>query len=376
MAGVDSKRERILRIEQYEQALDFAQRQVLKLTNDHPNLRPCYTEQGKWDHQGDSWTNWCDGFPAGMMWLFYEMTKDDLWKDKAVNYSKLIIGREYDRDVHDLGFLFWSSWKRWFDLTGDNEIKEVVLQAGRTQALRYQKGGKYLASFIGQNSTFIDIMMNIGIIFYAAAEDGDQDLRDIALQHCMTTRKYLVRGDGSTAHEGIFSDEGEFLREGTHQGWRPDSSWARGQAWAIYGFGTAYSFANHEALLTTAEQCADFYIERTPGPGVPPNDWDEPSPTNLHESSAAAIAAGGFWRLARLTQSQSKTDSYREIAFRIMDALTGTAFLAIDNPDWEGILMHGTYHENNGLGVDESVMWGEYFFVETLSEMLKELRVS
>ncbi len=109
-----------------------------------------------------------------------------------------------------------------------------------------------------------------------------------------------MRGDGSTAHEGIFdTTTGEFLRQSTHQGWRGDSSWARGQAWALYGFGTAYGFTRDERFLHTAEACADFYIERTPAHGVPPNDWDEPDPALPYESSAAAIAASGMLDLAR-----------------------------------------------------------------------------
>ena len=47
-------------------------------------------------------------------------------------------------------------------------------------------------------------MMNVGIIAVAGLETGDHGLVDIAEQHCETTRKYLVRGDGSASHEGIF----------------------------------------------------------------------------------------------------------------------------------------------------------------------------
>ena len=160
-----------------------------------------------------------------------------------------------------------------------------------------QRSGKH--SFVADESLFIDIMMNVGVIFYAAEQTGDAELLRIAMQHCLTTRRTLVRGDGSTAHEGIFdTTTGEFLRQSTHQGWRSDSAWARGQAWALYGFGTAYGFTRDERFLHTAEACADFYIEHTPDHGVPPNDWDEPDPALPYESSAAAIAASGMLDLA------------------------------------------------------------------------------
>ena len=111
-------------------------------------------------------------------------------------------------------------------------------------------------------------MMNVGIIFYAARETGDRRLRDIAMRHSLTTRRVLVRGDGSTAHEGVFdTDTGEFLRQTTHQGYRGDSCWSRGLAWAMYGFTTCYEYSRDPHFLETAQACADYYITHTPADG-------------------------------------------------------------------------------------------------------------
>jgi unsaturated chondroitin disaccharide hydrolase len=143
-------------------------------------------------------------------------------------------------------------------------------------------------------------------------------------------------------------------------------------AWALYGFGTAYAFARDARFLQTAEACANFYIERTPASGVPPNDWDEPNPRMPFESSAAAIAASGIWNLAKLTRDPARARWYHDYALKIMDTLTEPEFLAIETSGWEGILKHGMYHQRKGLGVDESVMWGEYFFLEALAGVSHE----
>jgi unsaturated chondroitin disaccharide hydrolase len=353
-----------------DRAFEFASKQLRHLIETYPDYFPMYTVRGKWKHGGEAWTNWCEGFLGGQLWLMYQHTSDPYWREKAEHYSRLIEHRKDDRDVHDLGFLFWSTWKRWYDLTGDPAINQVVIHAGRTLSLRFKEKGQYLRSFVSNESLFIDIMMNVGIIFYAAQQTKDPDLLRKATLHCLTTRKCLVRGDGSTAHEGIFNTEtGEFLRQSTHQGWRNDSSWARGLTWALYGFGTAYSFTRDARLLQTAEACANYYIEHTPAHGVPPNDWDEPHPAAPFESSAAAIAASGFLNLARLTGDAARARFYHDYAVRILDTLTGPEFLAIETPGWEGILKHGMYHQRKGLGVDESVMWGEYFFLEALSQL-------
>lgn len=357
----------------YHQAFEFAARQLRHLVEAYPDYFPMYTSSGKWLHGGEAWTNWCEGFLGGQLWLLYRYTDDHWWREKAEHYCRLIEHRQTDRAVHDLGFLFWPTWKRWYDLTGEPKINDVVVEAGRTLALRFREKGGYLCSFVAEHSLFIDIMMNVGIVFYAAQQTQDERLWHIARQHCLTTRRYLVRGDGSTAHEGIFDPQtGQFLRQSTHQGWRDDSAWARGLAWALYGFGTAYSFTREARFLQTAESCANFYIERTPAHGVPPNDWDEPNPAQPYESSAAAITASGLWNLAKLTGDQARAILYRQYALRILETLTGPEFLAVDTTGWEGILKHGIYHQRKGLGVDESVMWGDYFFLEAVSKVIND----
>lgn len=352
---------------QIDHFFNFAGVQLRRLIEKHPDSFPMYTTSGKWNFGGESWTNWCEGFLGGQLWLLYLRSGDTYWRGKAEHYSRLIEPRKSDRSVHDLGFLFWPTWKRWFDLDGNPALNAIVVEAGQTMALRFQEKGSYLRSFLAQDSLFIDIMMNVGIIYYAAQQSSSPELLEIANKHCLTTRKYLVRGDGSTSHEGIFDlATGQFLRQSTQQGWRDDSSWARGLSWALYGFGTAFRFSGDGRFLETAKDCAEFYMERTPAHGVPPNDWDEPEPGLMYESSAAAIAAGGFLNLAELVQNEDQAKRYHDYALRILDTLLTPEFLAYETPGWEGLLKHGMYHQRKGLGVDESVMWGDYFLMEAL----------
>ena len=199
-------------------ALEFAGRQLRHLITEHPDYFPLYTVKGKWKHDSEAWTNWCEGFLGGMLWIIYRHTKDAWWQERAEHYSELIEHRKTDRAVHDLGFLFLPTWKAWYDLTGDSTKNQVVIDAGKTLALRFQpKGrylGRYLRSFVSQDSIFIDIMMNVGIIFYAAQQTKDASLVQVAVDHCLTTRRFLIRGDGSASHEGLFiSKPASFLRK-------------------------------------------------------------------------------------------------------------------------------------------------------------------
>lgn len=362
----------------YTEALQFAERQVAATAERHPDFFPIYTRHGKWHHEGELWTDWTGGFFAGMMWKFHQRTGDPKWRERAEHYSRLLEHRQHDRNVHDLGFIFLNTYLPWYQLTGDEAIHQVVLQAGRTLAMRFMEKGQYLRSFVAPESLFIDIMMNVPLIFYTANVTGDKKLFEIAAAHCRTTRDTIVRPDGSTAHEGIFDLEtGEFLRQTTHQGLRGDSAWARGLAWSLYGYTKVHALTGSPEFLDVAERNAAYWLANLPDDKVP--YWDfhadltQPAPWGRQkETSAGAIAASGLLDLARQTPSEEHALAYHNTALVMLDALCDPEYLAIDTPGWEGILKHGVYHTKKNLGVDESVMWGEFFFVEALTKVVME----
>jgi unsaturated chondroitin disaccharide hydrolase len=354
-------------------ALLFSAAQSRRILDRHPGYTPMYTVGGKWNREGERWTHWCEGFFPGILWILYGQTKNESWRKPAEELSRALLPRRFDRTVHDLGFLFFSTYLRWYQLTGDPKLRDVIIDAGRTLALRREKGG-YLRSFVAPESLFIDIMMNVGIIFWTARETGSKALREIALEHCRTTAKTIVRPDGSTAHEGIFDlDTGEFLRETTHQGYAANSAWTRGLCWALYGFTAAYRLSGEAEFLDVARLCADYYLRRAAPTGMVPW-WDFDIPENgprLWDSSAGAIAASGLFDLAEAIENPRDKLHYQDAARTALATLCSEPFLATGDPEWEGILKHSVYHYHKNLGVDESVAWGEYFFVEALDKAIR-----
>ncbi len=365
------------RIARYHAALDFAQRQVAALIGRHPHEFPIYTRAGHWHHEGELWTDWTGGFLAGMMWTFHRRDGDPQWRRRAEHYSKLLEPRQLDRNVHDLGFIFLNTYLPWYELTGRQELLDVLVQAGKTLAKRFIEPGGYLCSFVGLDSLFIDIMMNVPLVFYAARQANNEQWRRIGLAHCRTTRDRLVRPDGSTAHEGLFDlATGEFLRQSTHQGLRPESCWARGLAWSMYGFSKVHALTGLDEFLQVAQRNAEYWIANLPADKVPYWDFDADLQAPLpwgpqKDSSAAAIAASGLLDLAQQTTSPDRAIAYHNTALVMLDALVDPEYLAVGTEGWEGILKHGVYHTRKNLGVDESVMWGEFFFVEALDKVVQ-----
>lgn len=357
----------------------LGQRRVRSLIEDDPDFYPMYTHEGKWRHDLPPWTYWCDGFLPGMMWIFAASDPDEeaalWWREQAIRYTEPLEPRKHDGDVHDLGFIFMTTFYRWFELTGDSRINEVLIQAARTLTTRYQPKGRYLSSFISADSMLIDVMMNVSLLFHAALESSSTELMDVAMQTCLTARRKLVRGDGSVAHEGLFNIEtGEFLRQSTHQGYRGDSCWSRGLSWAIYGFSNAFEYCGDARLVLTAEACADFYIHHCPTDGVPLWDFDVPNNGDAPvDTSAAAIAASGLFKLARVIPDITKGHLYGQVARKVLRTLCEKHLASADGN--QGILRNGVYHMHQKLGINESVIWGDYYFVEALDEALRNEEV-
>lgn len=350
-----------------DDAFGIAARRLRTLVTTHPGQVPIFTRGGRWSLGDDTWApKWTAGFLAGQLWLLATRTGDPWWREQAERYSRDLAPRRYDTGTHDIGFLFTPSYGRWRSVEDTPEVRDVLVAAGRTMAGRFNRAGRYLPTWVAPGSTFIDVMMNLDIIYEAAQISGDERLAEVATAHALTSRRHLVRGDATVIHEGWFDPgSGEFLRADTHQGWRPDSSWVRGQAWAIYGFSRVYARTGDPRFLATARHIADAYIERS-GSRLPPNDWEEPAPAVAVEASAACIAAAGLVELAAVAGVAGA--AYADAARGVVSLLVAPEYLARE-ADWDGLIKHATYHAGNELGVDESVMWGDHYFLEAVDRL-------
>ena len=333
------------------------------------NIIPYKSDGNRWagsPSEGDAW--WTGGFWPGLMWQLYAATGQDVFRAEAVRVEKRLVNElcYFKRLYHDVGFMYLLSCGANWMFTGDRDSKRNLLHAATILAGRFNLAGSYIRAWNEDKAgwAIIDSMMNLSLLFWASRETKDPRYHQIAVRHADTALREFVREDGSCNHIVIFDpNTGRVLQKPAGQGFAAGSSWSRGQAWALYGFGTAYAFTRDLRFLETAQQCADYYIARTPRCGVPPNDWDDPNPPTPYESSAAAIAASGLLDLATLTGDSARAWGYRDYALTIIATLLGPEFLADATPDWQGLLKHGIYHARKGLGVDESVMWGEYFFL-------------
>ena len=300
-----------------------------------------------------------------MLWLAYKHTKNDKFKEKAYELCRLIEPRKNSNKVHDLGFLFYPSFCVGYDITKDGYFKRVALTAADALLSRFNdKIGAITVSGDTKESglTAIDTMMNLPLLWWVYEKTGDARYYDAAYPHAFTTMQYFVREDGSTYHIVEFDpNRGQVRGKTTLQGYSAESCWSRGQAWAIYGFALVYRHTKKKEFLIITEKLVEYYIANCPSDHVPYWDFNAPDiPNTVKDSSAAAIAASGlFWF--------SGKKEFGDIALNILESLC-KGYLAEENKD--GILKQGCFNKPKGTDVDESLIWGDYYFMEALTEAL------
>jgi unsaturated chondroitin disaccharide hydrolase len=325
---------------------------------------PNITENSKWQTTQDG--DWTGGFWVGLLWSCYQLTRDEKYLRWAYQWLKRLETRKQDK-TFDLGFLFYPSFVSGYQITKDEDLKKIALEAADTlSGLFHQKAGFIYneVEFDGRRigRTDIDAIAELSLLWWAHRETGDIRYFQPAYKHCLTTIERLVRKDYSTIHVLDFDlESGQTIRKITVQGYSNESCWSRGQAWAIYGFASAYQACKEKKFLEVAEGLADYFILNLPKDYVPYWDFDDPAiPHSVRDSSAAAIACSGLFTMSTLNQGRR----FKEAAVKILDALT-TNYLAEDS---DGILKHGCYHKPDNLGVDESTIWGDHYFVEALKK--------
>jgi unsaturated chondroitin disaccharide hydrolase len=316
---------------------------------------------------------WLAGFWTGLLWLAYAATGDEDLRSHAESLLGSFDERLEKRVhiTHDLGFLFTLSARAQWHLTGDEGARELALRAAHEMVQRYRPAGRYIQAWgaVGDEQeggrTIIDTLMNLPLLFWASAQMADATLWDVALAHAETSRQTLLRPDGASYHTFFFDQKsGQPLGPRTHQGYADDSLWARGQAWAIYGFAVAADWTQDKSLRDAAQRAARRFLAELPPEGVP--SWDlrlpEEAP-HYRDSSAGAIAASGLLRLANQLDGAERDELYGA-ALTLLHALVDNCFE--DRPRAQGLLRDGTYHAHKGWGIETYLICGDYFFAEAL----------
>lgn len=337
--------------------------------------RNILTGQSDWNLVRVDITEWTVGFWPGILWYDYEASMQNEMKNHAIHYTELLKPLTtlpaYD---HDLGFQLFCSYGNAYRLTGKEEYKQIVLNAADTLATLFKPKVGTILSWPREvepnnwpHNTIMDNMMNLEMLYWAARNGGDEKLYDIATKHAETTMKHQFREDGGNYHVAVYDTiSGDFIKGVTHQGYADSTLWARGQAWAIYGYTMVYRETRDKEFLRFAEKVTDLYLSRLPkGEYVPFWDFDAPNiPNEPRDASAAAIVSSALLELSQIEDDKNKADEYKAAAINMLIELSSDKYQSGDSAS--SFLLHSTGHWPNGSEINASINYADYYYIEAL----------
>lgn len=341
------------------------------------------TEDGSYDDRSDEgagWSMddgpnwWTNGFWGGTMWLLYQDTKEEWYKEVArISEYKLEKCLEmYYGLHHDVGFMFQPTAVADYRLTGNERSRRTALHAANLLAGRFNPAGRFIRAWNDNGSddnrgwAIIDCLMNLSLLYWASEETGDPRYRHIAMMHADTAMEHFIRPDGSVNHIVEFDPEtGSMVRSIGGQGYGQGSSWTRGQGWAIYGFMVSYRHTGKEEYLQAAKQAAHYCMANIPESGLIPVDFRQPPQPELEDSCGACIIAGGLLEVAEAVP-ELEQDMYRRAAFKILKAIGEKR--ADFGPGCDAIVQNcsASYHDKRH---HFTMSYADYFFIEAVYKL-------
>ena len=321
---------------------------------------------------GINW--WCNGFFGGMLWMMYHETKDQKYMDIArISVEKLDLAFEMFYGLHhDVGFMWLPTAVADYRLTKNPVSRKRGLHAANLLAGRFNLAGKFIRAWNDNpdNDTsgwaIIDCLLNLPLLYWASEETKDPRYKQIAMAHADTAMEHFIRPDGSSFHIIEFDPETGIMNKAYGgQGFDQNSSWSRGQAWALYGFVLSYIHTGKIEYLNTAKRCANYFISNIPDSGIIPVDFRSPKEPRFEDSTAAAIASCGLIELAKIVDPYEK-NMYLSPAVKLLKTLDHSRCDYTEECDCFLQNCSSAYHVKKH---HISIIYGDFFYMEALLKL-------
>lgn len=320
--------------------------------------------------------SWTSGFYPGCLWELYELSGGRTIKKMAEKQTAKIGSILSSPISHDIGFQVNCSYGNAYRITSDVKYLPLIEDASAALAARFNPNvGATLsweAGVRGQFPVIIDNMMNLELLEKASKLFKCDSLEKIAIAHARTTRKNHFRPDYTTWHMLDYDPEtGRVVRKVTVQGYSDDSAWARGQAWALYGYTMMFRETALPEFLQQAEKVAEMLLEKLPDDGIPYWDFNDPGiPDAYRDASAAAVMCSAFIELGTLTSDKALSEKCLKIAEKQIRTLAGNDYLATPGANGCFLLRHSVGNLPGNSEIDVPLIYADYYFLEALNRYL------
>lgn len=321
--------------------------------------------------------DWCSGFFPGSLCYLYQLTNDKSWLLQSRRFTEALDSIQYLTWHHDVGFMIGSSYLNIYRLSPNKAYKKAIIQTAKSLCTRFRKKAGVIQSWNvdrGWQSkrgwtcpVIIDNMMNLELLFEATRLSGDSTYWKVAVSHANKTLENQFRKDGSCYHVVDYDpNNGAVLHRQTAQGYADNSAWARGQAWAVYGYTVCYRYTHDPKYLDQAVKTLNFVMQNPnlPDDLIPYWDFDAPNiPNEPRDVSSAACIASALYEM----NNYLPDNGYTSLADRIIRSLSSPEYRAPLGKNGCFLLMHsvGSIPHNNEI--DVPLNYADYYFLEALT---------
>lgn len=321
--------------------------------------------------------DWCSGFFPGSLCYLYQLTNDKSWFVQSKRFTEALDSIQYLTWHHDVGFMIGSSYLNIYRLSPNKAYKKAIIQTAKSLCTRFRKKAGVIQSWNvdrGWQSkrgwtcpVIIDNMMNLELLFEATRLSGDSTYWKVAVSHANKTLENQFRKDGSCYHVVDYDpNNGAVLHRQTAQGYADNSAWARGQAWAVYGYTVCYRYTHDRKYLDQAVKTLNFVMQNPnlPDDLIPYWDFDAPNiPNEPRDASSAACIASALYEM----NNYLPDNGYTSLADRIIRSLSSPEYRAPLGKNGCFLLMHsvGSIPHNNEI--DVPLNYADYYFLEALT---------
>lgn len=336
--------------------------------------------------------DWTPGFFPGSLWYAYEYSKNDNMKAEAIKWTEKLEPLQTFTQHHDLGFMMYCSYGNAYRLTGNEAYKNILVNSARALSTRFNatagviKSWNNFKSWHGKDTYYfpviIDNMMNLELLFFASKVSGDTSFRHIAVTHALTTMQNHFRPDYSSYHVVCYdSTNGKVVAKETAQGYADNSTWSRGQAWAIYGYTMTYRETKDPRFLNMAIGLSNYFInnKRLPEDYIPYWDFNaneagytpgvksyaNKMTTLYRDASAASITASALLELSTYV-SGKQSEKYRTSAIKILQSLSSETYMAKPGTNGNFIIKHCVGSMPHQSEIEVPLVYADYYYIEAL----------
>lgn len=321
---------------------------------------------------------WCAGFFPGTLWYLFEHSKDAEIRKIAEQRLNQMEPEKHYTGNHDLGFMMYCSFGNAYRITGNPSYRKTIDTAAMSLASRFRPKIQSIQSWDSSKNfrcaVIVDNMMNLELLTWVSNNGGNPRFREIAVTHANSTIDRHFRPDNAAFHVLDYSlASGQLLRKTTWQGYADSSAWARGQAWALYGYTVMYRLTKEAKYLDQANKIAAFVLNHKdfPKDGIPYWDFDAPNiPNALRDASAGSILASALIELSDYSKGAQKK-KYMSTAELILTTLSTDEYLAKAGTNGGFLLKRSVGALPLKSEVDVALTYADYYFVEAMLRYLK-----